>query len=109
MVQQHTLSHTVVLEVSAGDIWEVSKQLDEILPALEPEYFTKSTFIEGIAGEPGSIRLIKPGPGITTRVPSGLEFLNLVLPNSNPQPTLEPNTRSSKSVFVFVFVLGLAW
>jgi hypothetical protein len=37
MVQQHTLSHTVVLEVSADDIWEVSKQLDEILPALEPE------------------------------------------------------------------------
>jgi hypothetical protein len=31
-------------------------------------YFTKSTFIEGIAGEPGSIRLIKPGPGITTQV-----------------------------------------
>ncbi|CAK9211672.1 unnamed protein product [Sphagnum troendelagicum] len=63
MVQQHTLSHTVVLEVSADDIWEVSKQLDEILRALEPEYFTKSTFIEGIAGEPGSIRLIKPGSG----------------------------------------------
>ncbi|CAK9868865.1 unnamed protein product [Sphagnum jensenii] len=64
MVQQHTLSHTVVLEVSADDIWEVSKQLDEILPALEPEYFTKSTFIEGIAGEPGSIRLIKRGPAV---------------------------------------------
>ncbi|CAK9203688.1 unnamed protein product [Sphagnum troendelagicum] len=61
---QHTLSHTVVLEVSADDIWEVSKQLDEILPALEPEYFTKSTFIEGFPGEPGSIRLVKPGPAV---------------------------------------------
>jgi hypothetical protein len=66
---QHTISHSVVLEVSAADIWEVSKQLDEILPALEPEYFTKSIFIEGIAGEPGSIRLVKPGPGITTYLP----------------------------------------
>ncbi len=67
---QHTLSHSVVLEVSADDIWEVSKQVDEILPALEPEYFTKSTFIEGIAGEPGSIRLVKPGPGITNHIPN---------------------------------------
>jgi hypothetical protein len=67
---QHTLSHSVVLEVSADDIWEVSKQLDEILPALEPEYFAKSTFIEGIAGEPGSIRLVKPGPGITNDKPT---------------------------------------
>jgi hypothetical protein len=66
---QHTLSHTVVLEVSADDIWEVSKQLDEILPALEPEYFTKSTFVEGFPGEPGSIRLVKPGPGITIYIP----------------------------------------
>jgi hypothetical protein len=59
----------VVLEVSADDIWEVSKQLDEILPALEPEYFTKSTFIEGIVGEPSSIHLVKPGPSITNYLP----------------------------------------
>ncbi|CAK9263553.1 unnamed protein product [Sphagnum jensenii] len=61
---QHTLSHTQVLEVSADDLWEVSKQIDEILPALEPDYFTRSTYIEGIAGEPGSIRLVKPGPAV---------------------------------------------
>ncbi|KAH9536468.1 hypothetical protein CY35_16G001100 [Sphagnum magellanicum] len=61
---QHTLSHTEVLEVSADDLWEVAKQFDEILPALEPDYFTPSTYIEGIAGEPGSIRLVKPGPAV---------------------------------------------
>jgi hypothetical protein len=92
---QHTLSHTEVLEVSADDLWEVAKQFDEILPALEPDYFTTSTYIEGIAGEPGSIRLVKPGPGITTYLPSHLELCNLVLPNSTPEPTLHPSIRSS--------------
>jgi hypothetical protein len=92
---QHTLSHTEVLEVSADDLWEVSKQIDEILPALEPDYFTKSTYIEGIAGEPGSISLVKPGPGITTYPPSDLELFDLVLPISTPEPTLHPSIRSS--------------
>jgi len=92
---QHTLSHTQVLEVSADDLWDISKQIDEILPALEPDYFTRSTYIEGIAGEPGSIRLVKPGPGITTYLPSDLELCNLVLPNSTLEPTLHPSIRSS--------------
>jgi hypothetical protein len=63
MVQQ-TLSHTLVVDVPVDDLWEVAKQFDEILPALEPDYFTKTTYIKGVAGEPGSIRLIKPGPAV---------------------------------------------
>lgn len=108
MVQQ-TLSHTLVVDVPVDDLWEVAKQFDEILPALEPDYFTKTTYIKGVAGEPGSIRLIKPGPGITTYLPSNLELCNLVLPNSTPEPTLHPSIRSSWGFFAGFLCFGLVW
>jgi hypothetical protein len=60
----HTLSHTEPLQCSADGIWEACKHADEILPALMPDYFTKSVFLQG-HGEPGSIRVVKMGPGMT--------------------------------------------
>ncbi|CAM6016947.1 unnamed protein product [Sphagnum balticum] len=59
----HTLSHTESLQCSSDGIWEACKHADEILPALMPDYFTKSVFLQG-HGEPGSIRIVKMGPAI---------------------------------------------
>ncbi len=59
----HTFSHTEPLQCSADGIWEACKHVDEFLAALMPDYFTKSTFLQG-HGEPGSIRIVKTGPGI---------------------------------------------
>ncbi len=59
----HTVSHTEPLQCSADGIWEACKHADEILPALMPDYFTKSVFLQG-HGEPGSIRIVKMGPGM---------------------------------------------
>ncbi len=59
----HTVSHTELLQCSADGIWEACKHADEILPALMPDYFTKSVFLQG-QGEPGSIRIVKMGPGM---------------------------------------------
>ncbi|CAK9865513.1 unnamed protein product [Sphagnum jensenii] len=59
----HTLSHTEPLQCSADGIWEACKHADEILPALMPDHFTKSVFLQG-HGEPGSIRVVKMGPAI---------------------------------------------
>ncbi len=59
----HTVSHTEPLQCSADGIWEACKHADEILPALMPDYFTKSVFLQG-QGEPGSIRIVKMGPGM---------------------------------------------
>jgi hypothetical protein len=60
----HTLSHTESLQCSSDGIWEACKHADEILPALMPDYFAKSVFLQG-HGEPGSIRIVKMGPGMT--------------------------------------------
>jgi hypothetical protein len=63
----HTLSHTEPLQCSADGIWEACKHADEILPALMPDHFTKSVFLQG-HGEPGSIRVVKMGPGMTALI-----------------------------------------
>ncbi len=60
----HTMSHTEVLQCSADDIWGACKHADDILPRLMPDFFTKSVFLQG-HGEPGSIRIVKLGPGMT--------------------------------------------
>jgi hypothetical protein len=59
----HTLSHTEPLQCSADGIWEACKHADEILPALMPDHFKKSVFLQGHGG-PGSIRVVKMGPGM---------------------------------------------
>ncbi|CAM6063629.1 unnamed protein product [Sphagnum tenellum] len=78
----HTLSHTEPLQCSADGIWEALKHADEILPAVMPDYFTKSVFLQG-HGEPGTIRLVKTGPGMTalgwTRVINPPLFTKIVL------------------------------
>jgi hypothetical protein len=51
------------LQCSADGIWEACKHADEILPALMPNYFTKSVFLQG-HGEPGGIRIVKMGPSM---------------------------------------------
>lgn len=58
-----TLSHSVVLQAPAEDIWEACKHADKILCDLMPEYFAKTEFLQG-HGEPGSIRVITMGPGV---------------------------------------------
>jgi hypothetical protein len=62
MVQ--TLLHTEPLQCSADAFWEACKHLDDLLPALKPDHFTKSVFLQGFGG-PGSIRVVKMGPAIT--------------------------------------------
>jgi hypothetical protein len=57
-----TLSHTEVLAASPDAIWEACKHADELLPKAMPEFFASSTFLQG-HGEPGSIRVVKMGPG----------------------------------------------
>ncbi len=59
----HTLSHTEPLQCSADDMWEAVKYANVLLPAIGPDYFTKSFFLEGY-GEPGTIRILQLGPGI---------------------------------------------
>ncbi len=58
-----TLSHTEVLDSSPDAIWEACKHADELLPTAMPEFFASSTFLQG-HGEPGSIRVVKMGPGL---------------------------------------------
>jgi hypothetical protein len=60
----HTLLHTEPLQCSVDAFWEACKHLDDLLPALMPDHFTKSVFLQGYGG-PGSIRVVKMGPAIT--------------------------------------------
>jgi hypothetical protein len=63
VLSRKTLSHTEVLDASPDAIWEACKHADELLPKAMPEFFASSTFLQG-NGEPGSIRVIKMGPGM---------------------------------------------
>jgi hypothetical protein len=58
-----TLSHTEVLDASIVAIWEASKHVNEWLPKALPEFFASSSYVQG-HGEPGSIRVVKLGPGM---------------------------------------------
>ncbi len=63
VLSRKTLSHTEVLDASPDAIWEACKHVDELLPKAIPEFFASFTFLQG-HGEPGSIRVIKLGPGM---------------------------------------------
>ncbi len=63
VLSRKTLSHTEVLDASPDAIWEACKHADELLPKAMPEFFASSTFLQG-HGEPGSIRVVKMGPGM---------------------------------------------
>jgi hypothetical protein len=63
VLARKTLSHTEVLDASPDAIWEACKHADELLPKAMPEFFASSTFLQG-HGEPGSIRVVKMGPGM---------------------------------------------
>jgi hypothetical protein len=65
VLSRKTLSHTEVLAASPDAIWEACKHADELLPKAMPEFFASSTFLQG-HGEPGSIRVVKMGPGRKT-------------------------------------------
>ncbi len=58
-----TLSHSDVLDASPDAIWEACKHVNEWLPKALPEFFASSTYLKG-HGEPGSIRVVKLGPGM---------------------------------------------
>jgi hypothetical protein len=70
----HTLSHTEPLQCSADDMWEAVKYSNVLLPAIDPDYITKSFYLEGY-GEPGSIRILQLGPGIAQSVLTALILL----------------------------------
>jgi hypothetical protein len=63
VLARKTLSHTEVLDASPDAIWEASKHADELLPKAIPEFFASFTYVQG-HGEPGSIRVVKMGPGM---------------------------------------------
>jgi hypothetical protein len=63
VLAKKTLSYTEVLDASPDAIWKASKHADELLLKELPEYFASITWIKG-HGEPGSIRVVKLGPGM---------------------------------------------
>ncbi len=63
VLSRKTLLHTETLDASTDAIWEARKHADELLPKTMPAFFTLSTFLQG-HGEPGSIRVVKMGPGM---------------------------------------------
>ncbi len=63
MLAKKPLSHTEVSDASFDTIWEACKHADELVPKAMPELCASSTFREG-HGEPGSIRVVKMGPGM---------------------------------------------
>jgi hypothetical protein len=67
VLARKTLSHTEVLDASPDAIWEACKHGDELLTKAMPEFFVSSTFLQG-HGEPGSIRVVKLGPGMKNAV-----------------------------------------
>jgi hypothetical protein len=63
VLARKTLSYTAVLDASPDAIWEACKHADELLLKAMPEFFASFTYLKG-HGEPGSIRLVKMGPGM---------------------------------------------
>jgi hypothetical protein len=63
VLSRKTLWHTEVLDASPDAIWEACKHADELLLKAMPEFFTSFTYLQG-HGEPGSIRVVKMGPGM---------------------------------------------
>jgi hypothetical protein len=63
VLARKTLSFTEVLDASPDAIWEACKQANELLLKELPEFFASFTFLQG-HGEPGSIRVVKMGPGM---------------------------------------------
>jgi hypothetical protein len=65
VLEKKTMTHTEVLEASPDAIWKTCKHVDEILPKAMPQFFASTTMLKG-HGEPGSIRVVKMGPGNKT-------------------------------------------
>lgn len=57
-----TLTQVETLQASPDALWEAGKHADEILCKALPDYFESTTMVHGHGG-PGSIRVIKMGPG----------------------------------------------
>ena len=62
VMDKKTMTHTEVLGASPDAIWKTCKHVDEILPKAMPQFFASTTMLQG-HGEPGSIRVVKMGPG----------------------------------------------
>ena len=62
VMDKKTMTHTEVLGAPPDAIWETCKHVDEILPKAMPQFFASTTMLQG-HGEPGSIRVVKMGPG----------------------------------------------
>jgi hypothetical protein len=57
-----TFTHTETLDGSPEALWNACKHADEILLEQMPQHFESSTMVEGHGG-PGTVRVIKFGPG----------------------------------------------
>lgn len=86
VLEKKTMTHTEVLEASPDAIWKTCKHVDEILPKAMPQFFASTTMLKG-HGEPGSIRVVKMGPGNHT-LNSLTLFLILILMDSLDDFTL---------------------
>lgn len=62
VLAKKTMTHAATLEASPDAIWKACKNVDEILPKAMPQFFASTTLVQG-HGEPGSIRVVKMGPG----------------------------------------------
>lgn len=56
------LTHTETIDVAPDAIWRACKNVDGILCKAMPQFFASATMLKG-HGEPGSIRVVKMGPG----------------------------------------------
>jgi hypothetical protein len=57
-----TLTHSETIDVAPDAIWRACKNVDEILCTAMPQFFASTTMLKG-HGEPGSIHVLKMGPG----------------------------------------------
>lgn len=60
-----TLAHKETIDVAPAALWSACKRVDEILCQSMPQFFASTTMLKG-HGEPGSIRVVKMGPGASS-------------------------------------------
>lgn len=70
-----TMIVTETLQASPDAIWNAVKQAEAILTKALPQYYASSKMIQG-HGEPGSIRVVKMGPG-TCSISSQIDYKSL--------------------------------
>lgn len=62
VLDKKTLTHVKTLDVSPEDMWKACQDVDAILSNAMPGFFESVRLVKG-HGEPGSVRVVKMGPG----------------------------------------------